>query len=660
MANDGADGTSRGPVPFGGAGRFLVDAARPYADAGGGLPAFAATDLRSGRDDLIAVQIARDAPARGWPVSTLTNQTVRNLMVPVGTCIAPGADGVPQAFVICPAPPGPPLLSRLHPWPETELIRWVLKPVAAVLVILREARVTHRAIRPDNLFQAADGGPVVLGCAWASPPASLQPALFEPPPSAMCHRLGRGDGSVADDVYALGVLLLTLLLGRLPLAGLDETEILRRKLDMGSHAALTEGERLSPLALDLTRGMLAEDPDHRTPPELLADPPAARSRRVATRPPRRAQRSLEIGTETVWHARGLALACTRQPVAALQALRQGSVDRWLRRGLGDAMLASQIDDFVRQRAADNAGSSGVADGLLVMRSVAVLDPLAPLVWQGLTMWPDGIGPLLLDEAASGSLLDMMANEAVATWAGLRPERCDAPFARIEARRLRAISRPGRGRGDLQLRYALNALLPLGGPMAAGACVVGVAELLPLLEQQAGRMDRSTTGPLDMHLLAFIGARLDHVLETEIAAVGDPKTEFAAIRGQIRICTLLQQRNGPASLPQLAAWLVQAARPLLATWPNLMRREAAEQALVLVQARGWLPELRDLLDDPVSDGQDALALEKVRERASQIDAELAALDAWAPARAARAQQIGQRLATVAGLAALVGSIIIAVL
>ena len=61
-----------------------------------------------------------------------------------------------------------------------------------------------------------------------------QPVLFEPPYSAMCLPAGRGDGSIADDVYALGVLLLCLALGHAPLMELDDATILRRKLELGT------------------------------------------------------------------------------------------------------------------------------------------------------------------------------------------------------------------------------------------------------------------------------------------------------------------------------------------------------------------------------------------------------------------------------------------
>ena len=65
--------------------------------------------------------------------------------------------------------------------------------------------------------------------------------------------------------------------------------IIRRKLEMGTYAALAGDDRLPPIIGDLVRGMLAEDPEHRPTPTLLLDPASARGRRVAARPPRRAQ-----------------------------------------------------------------------------------------------------------------------------------------------------------------------------------------------------------------------------------------------------------------------------------------------------------------------------------------------------------------------------------
>ena len=197
----------------------------------------------------------------------------------------------------------------------------MLRPAAHVLEHLHERGMTHRGIRPDNVFQTAPGQPIVLGTAWTAPPAMAQPALFEPPYSAMCLPAGRGDGSIADDVYALGVLLLCLALGRTPLAQLDDAvRSSAASWRLGTYAALAGDERLPPIVGDLVRGMLAEDPEHRPTPTLLLDPASARGRRVAARPPRRAQRPIDLGGGEVWDARSLAYALAIEPDQALNAV----------------------------------------------------------------------------------------------------------------------------------------------------------------------------------------------------------------------------------------------------------------------------------------------------------------------------------------------------
>ena len=214
----------------------------------------------------MAIQLHRQKPPRPRAFQALA-APIDNLLTP----LAHGPVG-DACYAICPAPPGASVLSRSRPWPEAELLECVLRPAAHMLEHLQARGMTHRGIRPDNVFQSAPGQPVVFGPCWAAPPAMAQPALFEPPYSAMCLPAGRGDGSIADDVYALGVLLLCLALGRAPLAQLDDAAILRRKLELGTYAALAGDQRLPPIIGDLVRGMLAEDPEHRPTADLAARP----------------------------------------------------------------------------------------------------------------------------------------------------------------------------------------------------------------------------------------------------------------------------------------------------------------------------------------------------------------------------------------------------
>ncbi len=652
------------------AGQYAVDLARPLPGAGGGLASFGIV----GRPELMAVQVQRRLPARFAALQVLTTPfdfVLCPVAHGVGSALAePGrpSGGQTGYFVVSPAPPGASLAANPRPWREAELLDLVLRPIAQALEALHGAGVTHRAIRPDNVFQAGPGQPVVLGTAWASPPAAHQPAVFEPPCSALCLPSGRGEGVSGDDIYALGVLLLTLARGRVPLAGQDAGAILRRKLELGNYAALSGEERLPPLIADLIRGMLAEDPEHRPSASLLLDPPAARARRVAARPSRRAQRPLVIGGNAVWSARQAALLLAADPVQAVPALRNGMIDHWLRHGLGDAGLAARLEELVRHRAADGQPADPTADALLAMRCIAVLDPLAPLCWQGIAIWPDGIGPALAaatdganaDSGVAQRLTALIAAEAVGAWAQMRPDRCDAGLLRMDARQMRAVQLlPGQGGGVRRLCYQLNPLLPCASPLVEGRFVARLTDLPPALNA-ASPADPARARPVDAEIAAFIAARSERRLETEVAALTDSDEDIAGALAQLRLFAQLQNRFFPRPLPGLAAWLASRSGALVRIWHNRDRRAGLQEQLNSLAATGLIGPMLARIEDPAAREADRLAARNAADAVARIDAVLEQLRTGAAERAELACRLGQEIAAGLGLAALAAVLTIAAL
>lgn len=639
--------------------RFAIDFAHPLPGAGGGLPAFMASDRREGRTGLMAVQARRYLPPRADALRALGNAQTEGLLTPLAYGAARMPGGEEAGFLICPAPPGPALSAQPRQWPEAELLSRVLRPAARALDQLAQHRLTHRAIRADNVFRAGPGYPAVLGCAWATPPAALQPAVVEPPYVAMCPPAGRGSGAIADDVYALGVLLLTLALGRSPLAGLDDTEIVRQKLDTGSHAALIGDHRVSSFLGDLLRGMLAEDPEHRPPPSLLLDSTAARSRRIAARPPHRAPRPIELGGLVCWHARSLAHALAANPEQGLRALQVGMIAHWLRRGLGDGALASRLEDQVGIRPDARADEPQAGDSLALMRAVALLDPLAPLCWDGLAIWPDGLGPMLAfardptvpaGREIAGRIGALVTAEAQVAWGRLRPERCDVALLRVEARQLSALLRGnGQAGGILRLLFHLNPLLPCLGSGLDGRWVIQLAELLAALEAGT-RRESGAAAPIGAEVAAFIAARGDGKLETEAARLGAADNPDGPII-QLRLLARLQARSPSRKLPGLGAWFAGQAETLLAQWKSRQRRAALLPRLRELAERGELVALLVLLEDNQAHRSDDREARLAAEELSRIDAELAQIAGAGPARAEQARRLGEEIAAGLGLAAL---------
>ncbi len=651
-------------------GAYAVDPTRPLAGAGGGQPASAVTDRLGAPLGLMAVRAARAMPPRARALQALAGMT-EGMLGPLahGPGLAGEALGEEAYYIICPAPPGPPVGATLRCWSEAELLECVLRPGAQVLARLAARGVTHRAIRPDNVFQPAPGQPVILGQGWAAPPAALQPALFEPPYSAMCLPCGRGEGAIADDVYALGVLLIVLALGRLPLDGMDAIGVVRRKLELGSFAAVVGEARLPPAIADLARGMLAEDPEHRPTPALLLDPAAARARRLAVRPPKRAEGPVRIGPWAAWDSRVLAHAIAAHPEPGLAAIRGGGLDLWLRRGLGDAALAARLDEVVRSRIAGEAEAR--ADALLVMRAVAVLDPLAPLCWRGIAVWPDGLGPALAaaprevaETAGSaergGALVEIVASEAAAHWAAARAGRGDGAELRAEAHRRRALlNARGPAGGARRLLYALNPLLACESALLGGRLATRLSELVPALEARAGRGGPSGGAQaVDGDIAAFVAARSDRQSEIEMAAVAVGQGPAGAL-ARIELLAALQERaRVPA--PALARWLVAEPDRLLAGWHSrTLRRQLAERLKDVAEA-GQLAPILALVQDPVGRAADLREAREAAAELARVEAALARIEGAAGARAVAARSLGQEAAAGLGLAALALALALTVL
>ena len=98
---------------------------------------------------------------------------------------------------------------------EPQLAGQVITPLVAAIREMTALGIPHRAIRPGNLFyQSSNQGPMMLGECFSMPPGYAQPALFETVENAIADPYGRGPGLNADDLYALGVLILLLHVGR--------------------------------------------------------------------------------------------------------------------------------------------------------------------------------------------------------------------------------------------------------------------------------------------------------------------------------------------------------------------------------------------------------------------------------------------------------------
>ena len=634
---------------------YRIDASRPGPKLQGGLRAFAVVDRRDPAQPLMAVETRPDTPARPRISLARSGPPVPHAVMPLE--YGPGRDlaGKTGWFVVAEWLAGAPLRAGLQPWREADLMASVLLPAAAALAALQARGLTHRAINIDNLFRAGKRDPVTLGPFWAAPPASLQPAVFEPPYMARCLPAGRGEGVIADDVYALGVTLLSLALGRVPLESMDDDAVLRLKMEAGSFAALTTEAVLPPLLSDLLRGMLAEDPDHRPSPALLLRPERARARRVASRPPRRAATALNIGAKAVWSSRMLAFELGSQPERGYQMLKGGDVELWLRRCLGDPQLGMRIEDATR-RSEQNGPDYPHGHAQLVMRCVALIDPLAPLVWRGMALQPDGIGSALAGAPPEvlTAIEEVIVTDSVAAYAASGKNRPEQVGAREERREWRSwLAMRGPAGGAKRLIYGLNPMLPCQSPLLAGQSVVRAADLLSALDEVSAGAER-TRPPIDSHIAAFLAVRADSGLSSELSQI----TSFAKATDKMvvfRLFARLQERLHPAPLPGLAAWLVSAGFAALEDWQSRATRTQLKHNVDAAAEQGSIVAILRLIDNEPAREADRIGATQASERARALKRCLQIIADGTPRRAMIAQQLGTEIVTGGSLLATLGSV-----
>ena len=552
--------------------RFAVDAAAdgasPLARHHPGVRRATDTIAEFAGVPLAALPVGRGAPPHAR-LDMLMGNALGGVIQPIGRSGAHGGD-----WIICRTPDAPSLgASQAGRGDSAALVQRVARSAAGALARLDRGGFTHRSINPFNLFPASDG--VELGPFWSTPPAFAQPAVFEPIVSASCHPAGRGPGTIADDIYALGVTLLSLFLGEVPLADLPEVEVIERKLWHGSAAALMRGHSLPSAFSELIGAMISDEPSQRPRPERLEGsigvlgPNASSRRRINAALP------LMIGEREVWTTTQLAWTIATDGEVVLRALLQGQVEAWLRRGLNEIVLAERVENLVRPGGKAAAAPEGRdAEALFLARAGNLLDAPSPITWKGMRFLPDGL-PGLLGAMVAGDEAFRVSVTGLLESGVAGPQSCwSKSFA---ADRPRPWTRFAMAR----LAYELNPAAACASASLAGRPVASIDELLRALEDASEGVDGP---PLDGEMAAFIAAKQRSPIVSG---------ELFDDRGQLKALAHFSIEMRVTHLPRLARRL---AGPMLrdnGSWPGVTGRARRQVRIEQVVRSGDLPMLHDM-------------------------------------------------------------------
>ncbi|MBF0268339.1 MAG: hypothetical protein HQL44_07080 [Alphaproteobacteria bacterium] len=588
--------------------RYQIFPATPMFDFD--LPsatAFACSDKRDPNSYLLAYVCKPELPPRINVLRSLKGQQITGVMplLEWGVTEWPPA-GRQCMIVIYQRPLGgrvmPSLESEIAPLDEYELVKKIVPQMALALKELSDRGISHRAIRPTNLYWMDDlCEQMVLGDCVTSPPAYDQPVLFEGIEAGMCLPAARGSGGHADDLYALGVSMLMLKLGRDPLKGVEASQLIKAKITKGTYSLMVGDERLPLSMIEVLRGLLCDDPAERWTVNDLDL--WTNGRRLSPLQPKQEKRAVRgfafLGAEYNT-ARELAFVMAENWGKAAEPMLDGQLEVWLRRGIENKEMADLVSTAIKSVKQTPGVDQKTAEDLLVTRVLMLLDPMSPIRYKGFSALPLGFGPALAvimgSKADPKLFAECILRDVPHIWFETRPEY-DASNSQIDNlfKDLKAyMQQSAMGYGLERVLYDLNEALPCQSPLVADSFVVDIGELLPALEQTAKKIDPRTM-PMDRHIAAFIACRFDFNVERQVTALND-KSSQNQLLGMLSLLGTVQWRLGPESLPGLASWMGAHLGPVVGAFHSRARRRDMEKELPRLVRSGNLPELFAYIDN----------------------------------------------------------------
>jgi len=645
-------------------GQYQIFTNEPVASlAGRAVQAFRAIDKRFPTDSFVALVSSGETMPRLETMSALRGLSKPGMLALVAFGPVNWADGKQRLAAIHTAPQGG-RFALTTPLKPTQIVEGLLRPMAAALHEIHARGATHRSIRPENLFMREAGATILtVGPCVMTPPGFDQPEIYEPVTSAMADPAARGNGSVKDDMFALGMTALALLLGRRPGSEHDRDTLMIRRLELGSLEAVVERRAVPPEIIDVLHGLTADDESERWTVNALQKwltggrPEQPRSYDTA-----HALTPFEIAGKPVRNARSLAYMLGRQWVEGVRHLRGEALVRWLRDYAPERTAAPMLDSALTERELDAEGED--ADALMVTRATMALDPEGPIRFRSAAVHPQGLGPYVYEamndpekrKVASGILryglpqrvLDRRMSERRAS--ARKVTRQAINFERL--RRWAQSSEPWEGLE--RCLYDLNLNAPCLSPLTGGRWVAGVEDLINALDAFA--LTGSKSEPtMDTHLAAFIGARFEAAGDALLTLMKPKDADNDATLGAIRLFAELQQSYGGKPLRGIALWCGTLARRVANEIHHRPTRQRLNAAIDQAVPQGSVASILKIVDVIGLKQRDERGFAAAKSEHMQLTRDIQAVERSAETRRAYARQRGRdNAALLSGAGAVVMS------
>ncbi|MBI3441791.1 MAG: protein kinase family protein [Proteobacteria bacterium] len=300
--------------------------------------------------------------------------------------------------------------------PEDRLVQALIQPAVSVLSNLQSMGSAHGAIRLENLFLVGHDGleTIMLGECLSSAASSWQPPLYEiAPRAAVKPPVGRGPGTIKDDLYALGVCAVMMARGKNVMMNKSHQQLVYDKIEQGSYSAIIGEERVPTGLAEFLRGVLNDDEGQRW--DIDDATRWLEGRRQTPKQARivlKAARPLSFNGQKYWDLKSLAESFSEKIPEAVLEIEKGQFVSWLKRNFEDKTLKQRFDKIWEQE------KTWPREKVVSCVCMA-LDPFGPVRFKGLATFPDGLGTALAVAISNNQdvqiYAEMILQQLFSTW-----------------------------------------------------------------------------------------------------------------------------------------------------------------------------------------------------------------------------------------------------
>jgi hypothetical protein len=480
------------------------------------------------------------------------------------------------------------------------VIGTIFKNILDVVQAMRDKGIAHGNICVQNIF---DGGSptyehAVLGEMLSAPSGFNQPILYETINRSLCQPIGRGSAEIADDIYALGVTLATLIRTSDPTEGLSHHDIIHAKMDLGSFNFIVGKSRFPALILEFLRGTLNDDVNLRwTFDDIMvwAEGRRVNPKQSGVSPILKASRPMEFSRQKFLKPQLLAVELPRESSSALSMIENGELFLWINRSIQNKELEKRYEEAISEAKRDTSIGS-YADKLAAMMAIS-LEPTNPIFYKSQAFNPSGFSNVLVDCMALKKdvnvLVEVIQSNIFQFW--------NKHGVSLNANIIDVVNKLGNcqtfltqaaiGSGLERCIYSLSFSTPCLSEKLSDFYVRSADHYLRALEKMSTSKNRPEWF-LDRHIVAFLSVRDKTIIEPFIPDIG-ANERYRQRLGVLKMLAAIQVRDKVEAVPGVTNWIAGMLDVLIDRFHDREKRKRVKAQIEKLKGQGNLEKMAAL-------------------------------------------------------------------